>query len=175
VQVRDLDRGLDREWTIVEATNADPRSGSLSEASPIAIALVGHVEGDVVEVQAPAGVRRLKVVAISARVGEGQQQTCAIGPRSDRKEKPRAAMFDGPSGPQDAEGLLPKLRQTATCCYCGRTHPATAQFWFRNKTPENGPPIELEQVGAEGELLHLRWRCKVCEAEYRSKLRGGTR
>jgi hypothetical protein len=175
VQVRDLDRDLDREWTIVEATKADPRSGSFSDGSPIGIALVGHVEGDVVEVQAPAGVRRLKVVAISARVGEGQQQTWAIGPRTDRKEKPRAAMFDGFSRPQDAEGLLPKRRQTATCRYCGRTHPATAQFWFRNKTPENGPPVELEQVGAEGELLHLRGRCKVCEAEYRSKLRGGTR
>lgn len=36
-------------------------------------ALVRHAEGDVVEVQAPAGVRRLKVVAIPARVGEGQQ------------------------------------------------------------------------------------------------------
>jgi hypothetical protein len=97
----------------------------------------------------------------------------AIGPRTDREEQPRAAMFDGPSHPQDAEGPLPKPRQTATCRYCGRTHPATAQFWFRNKTPENGPPIELEQVGAQGELLHLRGRCKVCEAEYRSKLRGG--
>ena len=74
VLVRDVDRDLDHEWTIVEATKADPRSGSLSEAPPIAIALVGHVEGDVVEVQAPAGVRRLKVVGISACVGEGQQQ-----------------------------------------------------------------------------------------------------
>jgi hypothetical protein len=67
VRVRDVDRDLDQEWTIVKATKADPRSGSLSEASPIAIALVGHVEGDVVEMRAPAGVRRLKVVAISAR------------------------------------------------------------------------------------------------------------
>jgi transcription elongation GreA/GreB family factor len=74
VRVRDVDRDLDCEWTIVEATKADPSAGSLSEASPSAVALVGHVEGDVVEVQAPAGVRRLKVVAISARVGEGRQQ-----------------------------------------------------------------------------------------------------
>ena len=66
--------------------------------------------------------------------------------------------------------MEPKRRQTATCLYCGRTHPATAQFWYRNHTPENGPPIELEQVGPEGEILHLLSRCKVCEAEYRSKL-----
>jgi hypothetical protein len=77
VRVRDVDRDLDHEWTIVEATRADPRSGSLSEASPIALALAGHLEGDVVEVQAPAGVRRLKVVAILGRVGEGQQQTAS--------------------------------------------------------------------------------------------------
>lgn len=69
--------------------------------------------------------------------------------------------------------LQPQRRQKATCGHCGRTHPATAQFWYRNHTPENGPPAELKMVGAEGELLHLGSRCKVCEAEYRSRLRGG--
>jgi hypothetical protein len=71
--------------------------------------------------------------------------------------------------------MQPKARQTATCRYCGRTHPATAQFWYRNRTPENGLPIELEQVGAEGEILHLLSRCKVCEAEYRSELASARR
>jgi transcription elongation factor GreA len=61
------DRGTNRAqtFTIVSPHDAKPSEGSLSAASPIARALLGHRVGDVIEVQTPTGVRALSVDAIS--------------------------------------------------------------------------------------------------------------
>lgn len=43
---------------------ADIKAGRISVSSPVARALVGKNEGDMVEIQAPAGVRRYEVVSV---------------------------------------------------------------------------------------------------------------
>ena len=51
-------------YQIVGEDEADIRAGRLSVTSPIARALVGKSEGDVVEVSAPGGTRSYEVVAV---------------------------------------------------------------------------------------------------------------
>ncbi|MGQ0502821.1 MAG: transcription elongation factor GreA [Panacagrimonas sp.] len=64
VQVADADTGEEYRYQIVGDDEADSRQGLISYNSPIARALIGKVEGDVVEVAAPGGLRELEVVAI---------------------------------------------------------------------------------------------------------------
>ncbi|HLY25051.1 MAG TPA: transcription elongation factor GreA [Aggregatilineales bacterium] len=49
---------------IVGAAEADPRSGKISNESPLGRALLGHKVGDTVKVDAPAGQLAFKVKAI---------------------------------------------------------------------------------------------------------------
>jgi transcription elongation factor GreA len=51
-------------YTIVGEDEADIRQGLIAISSPIARALVGREQGDVVEVQAPGGVRRYEIVRV---------------------------------------------------------------------------------------------------------------
>lgn len=51
-------------YHLVGATEADPRNGKISNESPIGRALLDHKVGDVVEVQTPGGVVRLKILKI---------------------------------------------------------------------------------------------------------------
>ncbi|MGB4361518.1 MAG: GreA/GreB family elongation factor, partial [Rhodoferax sp.] len=44
---------------------ADLKLGLININSPIARALIGKVEGDTAEVQAPSGVRRYEVMSVS--------------------------------------------------------------------------------------------------------------
>lgn len=52
-------------YTLVPETEADLKSGKLSVASPIAKSLLGKKIGDVVQVQAPAGVIDLKITDVT--------------------------------------------------------------------------------------------------------------
>ena len=51
-------------YFMVGAAEADPRNGKISNESPIGVALQGHRVGDEVEVEAPAGVLKLKVAKV---------------------------------------------------------------------------------------------------------------
>ncbi|HUO81638.1 MAG TPA: transcription elongation factor GreA [Gammaproteobacteria bacterium] len=51
-------------WRIVGEDEADIKSGLISVTSPIARALIGKLEGDVVEVRAPNGTRSYEIVAV---------------------------------------------------------------------------------------------------------------
>jgi transcription elongation factor GreA len=51
-------------YQIVGDDEADLKHGLISISSPIARALIGKVEGDVAEVQAPGGVRRYEVMGV---------------------------------------------------------------------------------------------------------------
>lgn len=55
--------------TIVHATETNPGKGKISIASPIGKAVIGHREGDTIEVTAPAGVIRYKVAAVARKAG----------------------------------------------------------------------------------------------------------
>jgi transcription elongation factor GreA len=64
VRVRDQDARKAEEYDIVGSGEGDPAAGRVSRESPIGSALLGHREGDVVEIKTPAGVRRLKILAV---------------------------------------------------------------------------------------------------------------
>ncbi len=51
-------------FTIVSPHEAKPGEGTLSSQSPVAKALVGRRQGDVVSVQTPSGSRQLEITAI---------------------------------------------------------------------------------------------------------------
>jgi transcription elongation factor GreA len=52
-------------YRIVGAAEADPRSGKISNESPIGSALLGRRKGDVVKVQTPGGEWEVKILDIS--------------------------------------------------------------------------------------------------------------
>jgi transcription elongation factor GreA len=51
-------------YHIVGANEADPRSGKISNESPIGRAVSDHRVGDLVEVETPGGARRLRILKI---------------------------------------------------------------------------------------------------------------
>ena len=52
------------EFVIKGATEADSLNGSISNESPLGIALIGKKKGDTVEVEAPVGVIKYKILDI---------------------------------------------------------------------------------------------------------------
>ena len=50
--------------TIVGPAEVDVASGRISMESPVGKALLGHREGDQIEVQSPSGMRKVKVVKV---------------------------------------------------------------------------------------------------------------
>ena len=64
VDLEDQDDGSEVVFQIVGEPEADARHGLISITSPIARALVGKREGDIVDVAAPAGNRSLEIIAV---------------------------------------------------------------------------------------------------------------
>lgn len=65
VELEDEDSGDQVKYQIVGEDEADLKLGLINISSPIARALIGKEEGDVAEVQAPGGVRRYEIMAVS--------------------------------------------------------------------------------------------------------------
>lgn len=65
VTLKNLDTGGEVERTLVPSEEADAERGRISVESPIAKGLLGHSEGDEVEIKVPAGVVRYKIMKIS--------------------------------------------------------------------------------------------------------------
>jgi len=65
VQLEDEASGAAVTYQIVGEDEADIKLGLINIGSPIARALIGKVEGDTAEVQAPGGVKHYEVVAVS--------------------------------------------------------------------------------------------------------------
>ncbi len=65
VELEDEDSGDVVKYQIVGEDEADLKLGLVNISSPIARALIGKEKGDTAEVQAPVGVRRFEVVAVS--------------------------------------------------------------------------------------------------------------
>lgn len=65
VLLEDEDSGDRVTYQIVGEDEADIKLGFINIGSPIARALIGKVEGDTAEVQAPGGTRHYEVVAVS--------------------------------------------------------------------------------------------------------------
>jgi transcription elongation factor GreA len=66
VKVKDVDAGDIDTYQIVGSAEADPAQSRLSNESPVGRALLGHKKGETVEVAAPAGAIRLKIMDIKA-------------------------------------------------------------------------------------------------------------
>ena len=65
VEVTDLGTGTTQSFKIVSPNEANPKEGLISSVSPVARALIGSRVGDEVQIEIPAGVRKLRVDAIS--------------------------------------------------------------------------------------------------------------
>jgi regulator of nucleoside diphosphate kinase len=64
VRLRDLDTGERETYTLVYPDDADASAGRISVLAPVGTAIIGNRVGDTIEWPVPAGLRRLKVVAV---------------------------------------------------------------------------------------------------------------
>jgi len=64
VRVVDLQTGKKKRYTLVSPELADMAKRLLSVTAPLAIALLGHKQGDVVDAKVPGGVRRLDITRV---------------------------------------------------------------------------------------------------------------
>lgn len=64
VDLSDVDTGDAFKYQIVGEDEADSKKGLISYISPIARALIGKGEGDIVQVQAPGGLRELEIIKV---------------------------------------------------------------------------------------------------------------
>ena len=64
VKVLDLEFEEEESYQVVGSQEADPMNGRISEDSPFGKALLGNAVGDEVQVEAPAGVLRYRILEI---------------------------------------------------------------------------------------------------------------
>lgn len=64
VTVQDEDSGTKSKYKIVGEDEADVRAGKISISSPIARAMIGKEEGDIVEVMAPGGPKSYEILKV---------------------------------------------------------------------------------------------------------------
>jgi transcription elongation factor GreA len=64
VHLRDTTTGDEVVYEIVTPEEADPASGRISPSSPIGRCLLGHEDGDEVEVKVPSGTRELEITRL---------------------------------------------------------------------------------------------------------------
>ncbi len=64
VKIKDLALGEEEDVTIVGSSEADPFEGKISNESPVGRALIGAKVGDIVEVNAPAGILKYQILEI---------------------------------------------------------------------------------------------------------------
>lgn len=65
VKVKNLNNDSEHTYTLVSEREADISEGKISVDSPIGKGLLGHSEGDVVEIDVPAGSVELEILEIS--------------------------------------------------------------------------------------------------------------
>ncbi len=61
----ETESGAKRIFKLVETFEADPKSGLISDQAPVGKALMGHKEGDEVQVSTPGGVTKYTILSIS--------------------------------------------------------------------------------------------------------------
>src|SRR5512133_1437035 len=66
VRLRDMQANKTFEYHIVGSAEANPAENKLSNESPVGKAIMGHKKGDVVEVTAPRGALKFKIMEIKA-------------------------------------------------------------------------------------------------------------
>ena len=66
VKLKDMETNKSVEYVIVGSAEANPAESKLSNESPVGRAIIGHKKGDVVEVSAPRGSLKFKILEIKA-------------------------------------------------------------------------------------------------------------
>ena len=64
IKILDMEFGDEYEYKLVGSTEANSLKGKISSESPVGKALIGHVKGDIVEVETQVGVIQYKVLEI---------------------------------------------------------------------------------------------------------------
>ena len=64
VHLADVDEGTKVLYQIVGEDEADIKKGRVSISSPVARAMIGKFEGDVVEVSAPGGQQSYEIISV---------------------------------------------------------------------------------------------------------------
>ena len=64
VRVLDVDEDVEEEYTIVGSQEANPMDGKVSDDSPFGRGLYGHVAGDKINVDAPAGELHFEILSV---------------------------------------------------------------------------------------------------------------
>ena len=64
VKILDVEFNEEEVYQLVGSAEADPRSGKISDDSPIGRAIIGHVAGETVDVETPGGMIQIKIVEI---------------------------------------------------------------------------------------------------------------
>ena len=64
ITVEDIDNKKEMTFQIVGSAESDPREKRISNESPVGAGLLGHRIGDIVEIQAPGGIVRMRIAAI---------------------------------------------------------------------------------------------------------------
>lgn len=67
VTVLDMDVDEEETYTIVGSQEANPMEGCISDDSPFGRAMVGKTEGDIVEVEAPVGMLKFKIISVEKK------------------------------------------------------------------------------------------------------------
>lgn len=65
VSLKDLEYGDEFVYTLVGSAEADPMNNKISFESPVGKAIMGKKQGDIVEVNVPAGKLKYKILAVS--------------------------------------------------------------------------------------------------------------
>lgn len=64
IKIKDINGGNERVCTILGEGETDPNKGIIAYTSPLASALIGKKQGDVVEVQLPVGPRTYEILEV---------------------------------------------------------------------------------------------------------------
>ena len=65
VKVKDIEFDEINEYRLVGTVEAAPMNNRISNESPVGRALLGHKAGEIIDVEAPAGVIKLEILEIS--------------------------------------------------------------------------------------------------------------
>src|SRR5437868_13298930 len=82
VRLRDMQANKTFEYHIVGSAEANPAENKLSNESPVGKAIMGKKKGDVVEVSAPRGSLKFKILEIKAAYPAVTHETRSIGLRT---------------------------------------------------------------------------------------------
>lgn len=66
VRLKDIDANKTIEYRIVGSAEANPSENKLSNESPVGKAIIGRKKGEVVQVAAPRGALKFKIISIAA-------------------------------------------------------------------------------------------------------------